>query len=283
MILQAKENLEDLIVKTLAQAGILSASDMLVKISKMKRTFSIQAIYKELRKLQKGGVVLKLKQSYALRLPWIVEFTSLAKTMSESCTSVVSINKILSDSRKHTWHFDNLLKLNDFWSHILLALVKRSKNKILFGWNPYTWFHLAQIEQEEQYMRSLKIAGAKLYLIIGDDSYLNHWAEKFLDKKIVTYSFGKSTFHKDKSFYLNLVDDYILTVKLGEKTNKAIEDLYARTKSWTDIDIPAISNLFGRKIKGSICLEKNPTKGKVIRGRFVRFFGFNMQTNKELV
>ena len=237
-------------------------------------TKSLQKFYKELRKLQSSGVVFKLKQSYGLRLPWAIDFMSLADTISNTYVNPPLLSSILPDkNKKKIWHFDNLLKLNDFWSHILLILIQHSKKKILLGWNPHPWFHLVQAKQEEQYLKSLGLAKSKLYLIIGGNTYLDRWTEKFLNKKVVEYSFGKSVFEKNRSIYLNVIDDYVVTVKMDTKTNQEIENLYKNIISVENMNIATMLRIFHSKVKASVWLEKNLRKADILRGRFTKFFG----------
>lgn len=68
MLLQVKESLEDLIVKLLVEKPDLSAAQIYQKVTRLRK-ITLQAIYKELRKLQGAGVVVKLKKRYSLRLP----------------------------------------------------------------------------------------------------------------------------------------------------------------------------------------------------------------------
>lgn len=277
MILHAKENLEDFIVKLLAESSGFSVSEIIKRISEDHKKFTLQAVYKELRKLQNGGVVVKLKHAYSLRLPWILDFVSLADTISNTYLDSPSLTSILPDRhKKEIWHFNNLMKLNNFWSHVLLTLIQQSKKKTLLGWNPHPWFHIIQTKQEEQYIKSLGIAKGKLYLIIGGNTYLDRWAERFFNKKVVEYSFGKSVFEKDRSTYVNVIDDYIVTVKLDGKTTQLIESLYKNTNSAEQINISATLAVFNGKVKSSLWLEKNPQKAEILKNRFNRFFGIRL-------
>ncbi|MBU4332745.1 hypothetical protein KKD19_02875 [Patescibacteria group bacterium] len=275
MLLQTKEKLEDLIVKLLAERPILTATQVRQEIKEKNKKYSLQAVYKELRKLQNNGVVSKIKQKYGLRLPWALDFVSLADIISQTYIDSPRIASILPErNKKEIWHFNNLLKMNNFWSHILLILIQQSEKKILLGWNPHPWFHLAQTKQEEQYIKSLGLAKGKLYLIVGGSTYLDRWAEKFFDKKIVEYSFGRSACGTECSpHYINVIDDYVLTVKIDKKTARIIDDLYKNTTSADDIDIASIMDVFHGKINASIWLEKNSKKAQQISGRFSRFFG----------
>lgn len=204
----------------------------------------------------------------------MLDFVSLADTASAAYLDAPSFASILpASNKKEIWRFNNLLKMNDFWSHILLLLIQQSEKKILLGWNPHPWFHLVQTKQEEQYLKSLGLAKGKLYLIVGGSTFLDRWAEKFWAKEIIEYSFAKSIFDKDRSTYLNIIDDYVVTVKLDHQTTRAIENLYSKTLPASDLNFASVFKIFQSKVKASVWLEKNLKKAKMIKGRFTRFFG----------
>jgi hypothetical protein len=170
-----------------------------------------------------------------------------------------------------------LLKMNDFWSHILLILIQQSKNKILLGWNPHPWFHLVQTEQEKQYIQSLTLAGSKLYLIVGGNTFLDRWTEKFWDKNTVAYSFGKSNFATERTTYINVVDDYVLTVKIDPKVAHQIDDIYKNVQSMDDINLQSILSLFHQKTKISVRLEKDAEKARKVKIKFKKYWGVDFK------
>lgn len=279
MILHVKENLEELIVRLLAKRPRVSANGIHQEIAGQGKKYSLQAVYKGLKKLQAGGVAVKMKQGYSLRLPWVLDFAALADEMSHAYLDRLTLDSILpSHGKKEIWHFNNLLKMNDFWSHILLTLLQQSRRKVLLGWNPHPWFHLAQTKQEEQYIKALGLAQSRLYLVIGGNTHLDRWAEKFFDKKVVVHAFAKNFIAKDQSVYLNVIDDYIITVKLDAKTTQAIDGLYSQTGSAEALDVARVMAIFNGKVKASVWLEKSPSKAEAIRRKFSRFFGIKLET-----
>lgn len=272
-----KKNLEQFIITSLASQQSLAANDLLKKAMALSgKTYSIQGIYKEINTLQKEGAVVKLRNKYSLRLPWVFDFISLADKMSEAYIERPLIPFILPElNKKEIWHFSNLLKMNDFWGHILLMLTQQSKHKIILGWNPHPWFHLVQTKQEAQYIKALKLAHTKLYLIVGGNSLLDKWTEKFWDKEAVRFSYGISEFQNQRSAYLNIIDDYVLTVKLEPKTAQAIDTVYQNTKSMNDLNLQSILSIFNQKTKCTIWLEKNPKKAKKLKFKFKKFWGID--------
>ena len=106
MILQTKENLEDFIVKALADAPSLTVAEISKKVIQDSKKYSSQAMYKELKKLQNGGVVVKSKRTYSLRLPWAFDLISLADKLSAIYTERPQLSFILPEiNKKEIWHF----------------------------------------------------------------------------------------------------------------------------------------------------------------------------------
>lgn len=276
MILQADKNLEDYLVEFLTERPNIDVHHIRESLFQIGKKYTIQAIYKGLRKLQNGGVVVKTGKSYSLRIPWVIDLKNISDQAYKNYFESPSIASLLPEiGKKEIWHFTNLLKLNDFWSQILLLLIQQSKNKILLGYNPHTWFHLVQTEKEHQYLKSIGLAKGKLYLIIGGKSYLDRWAQKYFDKKVVEFSFAKSPFEEKVNDYINVIDDYVITVKIDQTTNKAIDKLYSTISAIENINISEILRIFDSNVKASIWAEKNPEKAEKIRRKFKNFFGVN--------
>jgi len=87
------------------------------------------------------------------------------------------------------------------------------------------------------------------------------------------HSFGKSVFEEKGLDYINVIDDYVFTVKLDNQTTKAINNFYNNTSSIEKMNLSNMLDIFHGKVKASIWLEKNPEKAQKIKGRFTRFFG----------
>ncbi|HEV7449352.1 MAG TPA: hypothetical protein VGP13_02305 [Candidatus Paceibacterota bacterium] len=263
------------IIKTLAAHPSLGGQDIQKKVAQMSgERYSIQGVYKDLRKLQKEGVIFKLRKKYSLRLPWVLEYIEQADAMADTYLERPSLPTLFpSKGQKTIWHFTDLLKMNDFWSHLLLLLLQQSKDKTLLGYNPHPWFHLVQTKQEEQYIHALRRTSSKLRLIVGGNTYLDKWTEKFLDKRVVSHSFAKSSFHTERAIYFNVIDDYVITVKLDPHIAQEIDRIYADTKSMDDLDLLSVLRLFRQKTKVRMWLEQNPAKAKGFRTKFKKFWG----------
>lgn len=283
MLLDATPKLEDLIVKLLADKASATASDIQNRLMEDTQEFTIQAIYKALGLLEASGVIVKNKKKYSLRVSWVLDISHLAKKASLNYKNN-SKTHLPKTGRRIIWHFNDLLALNNFWSQILLLAAENTNNRQILTWMPHPWFHLAYSEQEEQYIKSLEITGTKLYLINGGDSFLDHWAEKYWQTNNIEYSSSQSWFHdKFKDQYINVVGDFVLTVKLGDKITQEIDNFYQKIGSFDNLDFSEVFRIFGLKVKASMWLENNPEKAQQYRKRFVDYFGIKLNDSVDQI
>lgn len=276
MILEPKQKIEEVIVQRLANHASLTATAISEGLNQEKE-YTIQAIYKALRNLEKGGTVVKNGRKYSLRLSWVEDLADLAKRASANYLRLAKAGLPPKNSRK-IWHFHDLLTLNNFWSQILLLLIKNSQSRVLLTWMPHPWFHLAYSEQEEQYIKSLELTNTKLYLINGGQTFLDRWAEKYWQKPKIEYSNAESVFSKiEPTTYINIIDNYVLSVKLDDKITQEIDNLYKSVKTFEELDISEVFRIFDLKVRASMWLEENTKKSNLYRKRFAKFFGADLK------
>lgn len=274
MILQGKQNLEEKIVTLLMRQVNLTVEQIQTKIGGKEKTYSLPAIYKELGKLELQGVVVKDKTRYSLRVSWVLDFLSLADSANRTYFESPTIASVLpKPGEKKIWHFTDLLRLNNFWAQVLLILTNNTDSKSLYTWMPHSWFHLVYRDSEAQYLKSLKLAHIHLYLICGGDNVLDRWSEQFWKSEHITYSFSKSPFEHDRLTYLNIMGNYISTVKLDSNITNIIDRFYQSTRSADEINFEHILSALQQRVKATMWLEYNPTKASKLKNRFVRHFG----------
>lgn len=274
MLFEGKEKLDERIVRLLGELPKANAVNLQASLKAQGAMVTIQAIYKELKILRHSGIIVKTGTYYRLSFSWILHLTDFANKLRVTYLRDAKNTSLLPTAGgKNVWRFQSLLQLNEFWSHILLLLVEHSPQKKLLGWNPHPWFHLVQTKQEERYITSLKLAHGTLHLILGGNTFLDRWVERFFDKNVVHHSFGKSVFQKLRSMYINVIDEYVLTVKLDDNTATAIDEFYGEVKRQEDLNSAVIINIFHSRARAVLRLEHNPSKAEKIRRKFEAFFG----------
>lgn len=240
MLFAAHEQLEDKLIRYLAVSHTASAEALRTRFP----GYSIQAVYKALRKLQSKGIVVKNRFAYSLRLPWVLDMVTLGEQLDSYAVHPQNLFDSLAQVRKTTWKFTSLLKLNDFWSQLLLLLLQHSHSRTIYAWDPHTWFHLVQTAQEAQFIRSLKVARSRLVLLVGGSGFLDRWAQQFWLPGVVEHHFSPQYFTKQKDAYINVIDDYVLTVKLVAEASQKIHDIYTSATSMDTLNLPEVIRFF---------------------------------------
>lgn len=277
MLLGANNDLENIIIQHLAREGNKTVEEILVLLKKDNFNTTIQGIYRALRKLQKEGVVIKNKKEYALRIPWLLDMNFLLEQAETNFLQSNYIKNLIpfKEKEKKIWYFNNFYKMNNFWSQVLLAMAEISKNKIFLDFNPHTWFHLIQPHQEYQFLKSLLSKSKKMYTILADKSYLDNYATKFWNFKNFDYHLTNKGYYSNikKTTYYTITDDIILTITLNKNTALEIENIYKKTKSIKELDTGNVLDVFNKKTRIKMTIERNSEKSLKEYKRFEKIFG----------
>ncbi|MCB0322563.1 MAG: hypothetical protein KDD69_03285 [Bdellovibrionales bacterium] len=273
MVSSDVQRLEQQLVRLLADYPS-STAGWLHQQCRAARSCTVQGVYHELRKLQKRGVVVKVGDCYSLSLSWAFEFVQFADRIYDNYVASASHLEILPEhNSSKTWHFSNLLRLDDLWVQAMVAIFTCSDAKEKFGWNPHPWFYFAQIEKVAQYYRLFKQRGWRYYSTIGGDTFLDrHYAES-MDASFFEYRTGQAPVFDDMSRYYALIGDYIITVKLDAATTGRIEELFRSIRCLADADYQSVSRVLNSRGTLSLKLEHNPQKVKKYVRKFKEFFG----------
>ena len=274
MLLSTKEKLQDLIVHILAGHAGLSADSIFRRLEHSRHYFSIQGVYKELRMLQEKGVVVKAKNLYSLKMTWILNVSHFADKIYDIYLERPSSEDLLPPGRtKSIWKFSNLLKLDDFYVHLMTTIYHGLKNKTVFTWLDHPWFLLQHSDKEIEYQNTLRHEEKRQYIIIEGDSPLDRQCVKIYDPKIFTYSHAPSSLSDEKSTIYTVFDHLILSAHLAKDTKKEVARLFERVPSIKDLDLRELLRLFSRPITGAVVLEKNLKKAQRLRKKFTEYFG----------
>ena len=82
----------------MTQRPWLSAAVLHSAIAKRSRGYTLRAVYKELNKLDREGIIIKVKNQYALRLAWVDNLISFTDRLSDTYLTPEWLNPVLSGS-----------------------------------------------------------------------------------------------------------------------------------------------------------------------------------------
>lgn len=272
MLLTPKTTLSEKILFVLGKHPNSTAEFILKVVG--PSNYSIQAVYKELRTMQKFGAVVKVGHSFSLRVSYVLALSEMFDAFQTISLSSGLSSDILSGPSKQVWRLNSLIKVVNFWDYLLVGLVSVSKSKQLFGYTKHAWYHLAQPEAEDRYLQAIRRVGGKIFLTLGSKRPLDVWSEKFWPKDVVEFGYGKSFLESDEDLEFDVIDDYIVTVKKDKKVSQIVEGVYSSVAHPRDFS--GLAEIFLRPASVKVVLEKNPKKAMVLRKKFTRFFGLRV-------
>ena len=273
MLVSKYQKLEERVVAALAAHPLSTATTLQKEIAVLDRLYTIQAIYQELRKLIRAGVVAKFDDAYSLRFDWLLELSRFSKITYEAHTRTGQLTKIIPEKGKSVrWRFQSLNEAVLLWTQLVFALLEKSDDQILYEYLPHVWFHLVQWHDEGIFERAIREAGFTQYVIVVGDTYLDRLFEHFFQERPGEYSFGNDPFGKHGLEYISVVGSYIVTVVINGKTQKQIETLYTSVTNSKDISISDIVTLFEKGNRVTLKVQHSEMQAKKLRRKFDRFF-----------
>ena len=273
MLIAPHQLLEDYLVRVLAERRSASAKALHEEVCSQFQNYSMPAVYKELRKLQEQGVVLKRKGEFSLSLSWILNLVELTDKMHDVYVeSAVDADILPLTSKKTSFTFNSLTRVDDFWIHALFVMLQNSSRKTLFQWLPHPWFHLINSHKSFPLHNALRSAGYKVHNIVGGTTFLDMYSKKITTKNVYEFNYSEGPFQKERARYYSVSDEYLFTVHLSEKKAAEIDRFYDSIESFEDYDLSAALNIMTQDAKTLVTIEKNKAKVKKIWNKFVDYF-----------
>lgn len=277
MLLDTKPSLGDVIVQMVAAQGTLKASDIRTEVAKRRKPYTMQAIYQELRKLDRRGVIVRSAGWYGLSLAWALDITRLGERVREAYLAPAVIEEFLpgpGESRR--WAFTSLDRLDNFWINAMLALYRHGRRN-MFCWLPHPWFHFLNHAKELKFQDTLRTMGRRLYLIVGGRSYLDRHFRKFWSPDVYVHSLSVGPFEGQRSRYFNVIGDYVLGIELSPATAAGIDLLFENVRSPADINIGLIHETMHARTNIRVKLHHSRTKALRLKRAFCDFFGTRVE------
>lgn len=235
--------------------------------------FSLSAVYKELNALADETILIRIGKSWAPQLSWVLQLQAYAAKLAATSFNSTQVMSALIAHGKQSWSFNSLLEMNDFWASLYLYLMRKERIRYGLCWNPYLWFYLFQEEQEDRFHKSMLLMGGRMILMAGSECFLNRGAIPFLEKNQVSYSFAPGPYQNMMDTYYNVLGNYVITVKLAQKTAQALNRIFASAHSYEDMALGSLLSIFTKEGHATLMVEHNPSKAARIRKQFENYFG----------
>lgn len=278
MLIKGKNRLENHVIDFLTEHGACSAKSLFQAIQSSYGPCTIQGLYRVLRQLQSQEVVVKQKKQYCLAIPWLMGISRLTDEMEETYLRHTYLSQLLPKAKsRHVWTFSNLLKMNSFWSHLLLVMAKDSNNAVALHYSPHAWYLILHRDQSMQFSKALLRQVPASLTVVGSKSYLDKMSTSVTQDIYPNKKFYLAPqdehIEKNRSTHIDVIGDYVLEVKMDEKTTALIENLFANTVAPHDIDSSDIFPFYEHKASVKMTLKKDPKRAGIYKKKFETLFG----------
>lgn len=275
MLLEAEERLEDLVVRLLGLSEPMPVEALARRIyNETGRRYSVQGIYKVLRSLQRTGVVVRARKRYGLSMPWVVKLLDFARALEERQLEGRPVGDLIpAKGASQSWIFYDLLRMDDFWNHLVISLLRLTKAGRMFEWAPHPWFDLLAPDKEREFANALRLGGNRFYMIVGGRTPLDIACSKLWPRETFVTSLERSPWEGQRTLYLDVIGDYLITIRLQERTAREIDQLFSGVESRADLELRKVFAVLTRKCRIRLTLAHDERKAKQLRSRFARVFG----------
>ena len=274
MFFTRQEILREKIVRVLAEHPRLTVAEITDRVSSRFEKYSAPATYKELRSLIQDGVILRNENRHMLQMSWVYLLEDLARRMTQNYQIHSKLSILMpEDKTKAKWKFRTLYQLNDWWTQLIYMIAMAEPVRHALSWNPHPVFFLINPEVGKS---MTKWAGAKkfpVYKICGSDHMLDHVFDRFWEEVGYHVSYAKSPYTGENNSYFNVLNDYIISVKLDQKTTADIQRAFRYPAKDLGAAISDLITLSHGTASASVTLERDALKASKYRKVFSRFFG----------
>lgn len=276
VMLFKEESLQKTLFMLMAKKPGLRADWLHKRSCALYKSCSIQAVYKELRKMEALGMITKTNDRYSISLTWILNTMEFLDSIYARYSQSGFLEFLLPEEKeRRIWRCTDLQQTDRIWIQLNLALLNVCDSRQLLCWTPHPWFSVVHKDRDLQFLNAMRIKGGQAYIIVGgreklDDYYLKDWPED-----VYTWSQAKGPFEEKQSSYLTVIDDYCFEIKLDPDLTEIVEEFFSAKVAPTKVDPTEAIKVLCTKGQIKLTLEKAPKKAAKLRKQFYDFFGIS--------
>ena len=274
MILQAEPGLREAVIRILANGEALTAKELSLKVTSHFSSYSLPAVYKELQFLQREGVLAKAGKLYSLKLTWVINTRNFFEQMYATQLGTRSLSQLVPDEgESRSWTVNSIRRADDLWEQLVVAITTHSNERTHLAWAPHSWAFIIEKTKQDSFTSGMEAKGNSIYQIIGSETPLDIEAAKLRRESVFELSYAESPFHKDKTKYIDVIGEYIITIRPDAATFKHIEEFFAEGSLDPESLARARKALLAKQMRFRIKVEHNSRRAAKFTKQFNQHWG----------
>ncbi|MBI1326517.1 MAG: hypothetical protein GC136_02635 [Alphaproteobacteria bacterium] len=271
-----EKQLDEEIVRLLAAGQALSALEIQQTLESKKRSFSLKGIYLAFEKLQAEGLLKKYKKKVSLDPLGVAEQFMFWQRAYNNQLSKIEYTMNLEDGEEEKLEFFTIQSYMPHVNEVYLSLIKNAKEKKLYEWVPFVWFHLASQDTEQKFLKLVEATNCQFLRIIGADGWLARLLARHWDARGSLWSFSTSPFHKDMEKFFGVVDDFIVETRITPELRAPLANLYKNITGPDDLDISAITQTVTLPSRIKLTIKRNAKEAAALKKKFHYYFALSV-------
>ena len=258
------------IIKKL-QEGVIEKQPLIDSVS-TECDVTLQAVYKELRRLRKEDVVIDKNKQLGLTLWYINEQLRVWEATQNHYDRKYDLREVFNIQRgkKLSFFFNTLAELDSFWTQSYLFLERIIPETIpTYACIPHDWFFYSRPASDERWTNA---QSRTQRLIITHPAELDFIVLKQRRKQGYQFTPNVNPFKQSENTYYTLIGDWIFEIELDKKVGSALGDFISNTEKISGISQDTINILLSTKGKFTLKVHHNPKKASFLTKKLAKYF-----------
>lgn len=262
------------IITILLKKPGLCAEALRQRVSKDNRVnVTIQAIYKDLRRLQQQQVVFKAESRFFLSLPWLLEMrTEIEDGVSTYSNLNILKNFLPLEGKSQSWRFSDIHAMDRLGVNLMISMLRQSGDKQLYHWEPFPWHALFHTELADPFLKEFRRSGYHAYGILGVQSPVCNrliQAQKPLGH---TWLVGVPSFPYRENTAITVKPPYILSVRYPKEAVSAFQHIFSQKHPTPSSITRPFHHLLHQNLSYCVTLHNNEKRAAAITRHFSTIF-----------
>jgi hypothetical protein len=263
-------SVRDSIIKEL-QSGVKGKAGVIDSVMEGEKV-TVQAVYKELRKLAQDEVVIDKQKKLSLTLTYIERQNKEWKRVLDKYTHQVSFEDFLQlpKGKSHTFTFSNIVDLDLFWTQAFVVLERILSSEVpRYSIIPHDWFTYARPSTDEVWTGNKDVLRR---MVITHPAPVDFEIARLRRKEGYEFTGDENPLKLTEAEYITLVSDWVFEVEFDKKIAKELNEYIWSLKKVEEVNAVKMGELMKMKGAFKLKLSNNPKKAKEMSGKVKKYF-----------
>lgn len=251
--------------------GVRRKSQVIDNVMERERV-TMQAVYKELRKLVADEIVIDKQKKLSLTLTYIEHENKKWRRIKEHYTNQASLDDLLqlAKGKSQTFTFTNIVDLDLFWTQSFVMLERILPSDIpRYSIVPHDWFTYARPSTDAVWTGN---RDALRRMVITHPAEVDFEIARQRRAEGYQFTGGENPLKLSEREYITLVSDWVFEVEFDKAVAKELNEYIRSLKKVSEVNPAKMDELMKMKGTFKLKLSNNPKKATEYSNKVKKYF-----------